>query len=64
MFLGHVGDLSALDDLFLMNTSVTDAGLTHLKGSNLRELALIDTQVTQEGVEKLQQALPTCWISH
>ena len=49
--------------LFLNNTKVTDAGLEHLKGmTNLRKLTLVDTQVTDEGVDKLQQALPDCKI--
>ena len=41
----------------------TDAGLEHLKGlSNLQELYLGKTQVTDEGIKKLQQALPNCEI--
>ena len=42
---------------------VTDAGLEHLKGlSSLKELYLQGTQVTDEGVKKLQEALPNCKI--
>ena len=46
-------------------TQVTDAGLEHLKGlTSLRSLQLHRIQVTDEGVKKLQQALPKCWIEH
>ena len=46
---------------------VTDAGLglDHLKGLDpLQELRLRNTKVTDEGVKKLQQALPKCQIIH
>ena len=44
---------------------VTDAGLEHLRGlTQLRQLNLDDTQVTNEGVEKLKKSLPNCEISH
>ena len=47
----------------LANTSVTDAGLEHLKGlTKLKELDLESTNVTDAGVKKLQQALPNCKI--
>jgi len=37
----------------------------HLKGlANLQSLSLTGTQVTDEGVQKLQQALPNCTIIH
>jgi hypothetical protein len=43
--------------------NVTDAGLEHLKGlTSLESLILQDTQVTPEGVERLQHALPDCQI--
>jgi len=39
----------------------TDAGLEHLKGlTQLEQLWLDGTQVTDAGVEKLNQALPKC----
>jgi len=49
----------------LRGTKVTDAGLVHLKElTNLHTLYLINTKVTDEGVKKLQTALPNCNISH
>ena len=49
--------------LDLFDAQVTDAGLVHLKGlTQLQELYLVDTKVTDEGVKKLQQALPNCKI--
>jgi hypothetical protein len=45
--------------------NVSDDGLKHLEGlTSLEELLLHDTQVTDEGVKKLQEALPDCKISH
>ena len=49
-------NLTAVD---LSRKSTTDAGLAHLQGlSQLQGLDLRDTKVTDEGVQKLQQALP------
>lgn len=51
--------------MYLVVTGVTDAGWKHLKGlTNLQALALSRTQVTDDGVKKLQQALPNCKIEH
>jgi hypothetical protein len=55
--------LTQLQGLSLIKTSITDAGLEHLKGLiQLKELSLNKTRVTDAGVEKLQQALPKCKI--
>ena len=47
------------------NTQITDAGLEHLKGmTSLRGVELMRTSVTDEGVKRLQEALPDCEIIH
>jgi hypothetical protein len=49
--------------LFLDDTLVTDAGLDELKALlQLAGLSLEGTRVTREGVKKLQQVLPNCYI--
>jgi hypothetical protein len=42
---------------------MTDAGLKHLQdGTGLRDLGLIETQVTDAAVRQLKQSLPTTTI--
>jgi hypothetical protein len=54
-----------ITSLSLSGTNVNDAGLDRLSGlKSLRYLYLLDTKVTDEGVKKLQQALPNCKIYH
>jgi len=49
--------------LDLKGTRATDAGLKHLAGlGKLKELDLTGTQVTADGVGRLQKALPKCKI--
>jgi hypothetical protein len=62
--LEHLKELAQLDQLDLLHCpKVSDFGLEHLKRlSRLRELALYGTPVTDEGVRKIQQALPNCRI--
>ena len=56
-------DLS-LNSLAVSGTELTDAGLQDLTGlTELSDLDLYATKVTDEGVKNLQQALPNCNIS-
>ena len=51
--------------LSLIGTTITDAGLVHLKRlTRLQRLVLDFTKVTDAGVADLQKALPNCKISH
>ena len=61
--LAHLRGMANLKQLFLDRTQVTDAALEHLNGlTNLQELEMRNTRVTAEGVQKLQRALPNCYI--
>jgi len=63
--MAHLTGLTALKELVLSYTQVTDAGLAHLTGlTALEHLYLDGTQVTDAGVAKLQQALPNCSIDN
>jgi hypothetical protein len=54
-----------LEYLDLHYTNLTDAGLEHLVGlTTLRHLDVRVTQVTADGVKKLQRALPKCKIDY
>ncbi len=58
----HLGNAVYVD---LEGRPITDAGLEHLKGlTNLELLVLGDTQVTDEGIKKLREALPNCNINY
>ena len=55
--------LAKLERLYLGGNQVTDAGLEHLiEMKSLEYLDLANTNITDEGVKKLQQALPNCVI--
>ncbi len=62
--LDSLKGLTNLQSLDLSNTKVTDAGLEHLKGfTKLHTLYLmLATEVTDEAMKNLRQALPTCEI--
>jgi len=46
-------------------TQVTDAGLEHLKGlAKLGYLYIGHSKASSDGVNRLQQVLPDCQISH
>jgi hypothetical protein len=60
----HLQPLKRLAGLWLNNTSVGDAGLSHLQGlSSLQRLSVCDTKVSASGLAKLQKALPACEIT-
>jgi hypothetical protein len=51
--------------LYLEDAKVADAGLEHLKClTRLQMLDLIDTKVTDTGVDKLRKELPKTEIVH
>ena len=53
----------ACEKLNLNGTDITDVGLVHLKRlTRLKRLFIADTHVTDEGVRRLQEALPKCQI--
>ncbi len=54
--------LTSLQVLALNDTEVTDEGLEHLEGLTNLAWLQINTNVTDEGVQKLQTALPSCTI--
>ena len=60
-FLALVEFVLAFYILSLNGTRVTDAGLIHLSGlPELRQLWLLDTAVSEEGVRSLNEKLPKC----
>jgi hypothetical protein len=66
--LEHLKGMNQVHWVYLAETDedgsgVTDAGLENLSGlSQLHTLDVRHTRVTDEGVKKLQQALPNCYI--
>jgi hypothetical protein len=57
--LAHVAELAYVEVLSIKSPRVTDLGLGLLESlHNLRDLNLVDTQVTDEGVARLRRALP------
>ena len=61
--LAGLQELSDLQHLCLVGSQVSDEGLEYLSGlAELRILDLTDTQVTPEGIKRLQEALPDCKI--
>ena len=66
--LGYTRDSDGkITSLRLNSTQITDAGLAHLESfAKLKELRidvrLDDARITDEGVKKLQEALPNCEI--
>lgn len=54
----HPGSAESIGVLKLDNTSISDAGVSQLKKlTDLQELSISGTKITQEGVQKLRDAL-------
>ena len=62
--LKHLKEMTILKILDLSFTNITDEGLEHLKGLTKLQLLNLNDKVTDEGVQKLRQALPNCEINH
>ena len=62
--LAHLKGMTRLQVLALMGCGqITDAGLEHLAGlKQLRKLSFANSQITDDGVRKLQATLPKCEI--
>lgn len=60
----HIGNLSTLKTLKLIDIPITDAGLAHLlKLKDLERLTVSRTSVTEDGVGNLRNVLTDCWIT-
>lgn len=60
--LRHISQLGSLKTLNLSGTRVTDDGLRHLFGLDLRKLDLSETNVTPEGMDRAERAMPNCYV--
>jgi internalin A len=63
--LEHLKGLTQLSSLVLQHTTITGAGLKHLKVKGLAQLRTVElglTEVTDAGVNDLQMALPNVQI--
>ncbi len=62
--LWTVSNLRGLRRLNLRSTAITDDGLGHLRSSSNLEVLLLERcpNITDEGVARLQKALPKCEI--
>ena len=59
--LRHLSQLGSVKELHLVRSGVTDDDLIYFAGlRNLRVLDLRVTDVTEEGITALQEALPSC----
>ncbi len=61
---GALQSLPTLRTLSLRGSPITDAGLAHLHGlTQVREFDCMWTNVTDEGIDALQEALPRCHVT-
>jgi len=59
----HLATLTNLRELNLSETAVTDAGLYALRKLQLLKDLRVGPKVTAVGVERFQEALPTCHVT-
>ncbi len=65
VFIGSIEDFPYLTELRLCTPSLTDAGLAKLKGlTQLKDLTLLESNVSNTGIADIQKALPNCKIYH
>jgi hypothetical protein len=62
--LRAVARIRSLRTLIIRRAPITDAGLLHLKNSNLKKIELHGSRVTAEGVAELKRFLPACEITN
>ena len=63
--LNHLVALSSVESLDLSGTRIGNASVGNIcKLPRLTELYVVDTNVTDEGISDLQEALPNCEIRH
>lgn len=61
--LQHIGHMTEMFDLELGRTSVTDRGLQNLARLKKLELLELPAAISNAGLERLQAALPQCYIT-
>ena len=61
--LAHVGRMTNLKRLWLLNLPITDAGLAHVQNlQNLERLTVHSLTITEQGLIELGRSLPECLI--
>ena len=63
--LAGIPNIARAHVLELDGATIGDGGIRYLRGlQNLKYIVLRKTRVTDEGVYRLQQSIPRCWIWH
>ena len=60
--LDHLKELNQLQDLYVYGVQLIDSDLVRLEGLKQLHYLILKTKVTDDGVAKLQKALPKCEI--